>query len=70
MKVVIRKGEKKVPARQDQPQKMKKSLVEKCMAIIRKDILAFINRKKLVTEPPPEKWQDYERFCEMARGKR
>lgn len=70
MKVVIRKGEKKGPAKQEQPQKMKKSLAEKCMEIIRKDIMAFINRKKVVIEPPPEKWEDYERFCDLSRGKR
>jgi hypothetical protein len=49
---------------QQQPIKPRNSRVQRFFGLLRKDIDNFIHRKK------DQGWEDYKRFCEMARGKR
>lgn len=48
---------------------LKTPLIKKVLDIIADDLHAFISRRKLVIEQEPDGWEDYKRFCELARKK-
>lgn len=50
--------------------KYRDGFIKRVVAIIADDIRAFVFRKKVIIEKEPEGWEDYQRFCEMARGKK
>lgn len=57
-------GKQQSPAIQQQPKVQKENHIQKFIAIIKSDIGNLIHRKK------DEKWEDYKRYCELARGKK
>jgi hypothetical protein len=48
----------------------RKTLISRCVDIISKDIKAMIFRTKIVIEPEPAGWEEYKRFCELAKGEK
>jgi hypothetical protein len=63
MKVIVKTGKKGISPPKV-PQIKKDNIftrIKKCVEIIRNDLF---NRTK------DEKWEDYQRFCKLARGKR
>jgi hypothetical protein len=51
------------------PPPKKKGIVAKCIEIICQDIRERFNGAKAVVKDPPNGWDDYRQFCDLARGK-
>jgi hypothetical protein len=64
MKVVVNpKGKATAPVQQ-QPKVKKENRIQRFIEVIRKDIDNLLHKKK------DEGWEDYEKYCELARGKK
>ena len=59
----VRVGKQPV-AQSQQPKVKKENRIQKFIEVIKSDINNLLHKKK------DERWEDYKRFCEMARGKR
>ena len=64
MKVVVKPAGKPAIQKQQQPKVKRENRLMKFITILKQDINNFIHRKK------DQNWEDYKRFCEIARGKR
>ena len=51
------------------PREIKRSFIGKCIEIIRHDIKERFNGARALVKDPPNGWQDYRQFCDLARGK-
>ena len=48
----------------------KDSMLRKVVGVILDDIRTFVFRQKAVIEDTPAGWEEYQRFLELAKGKR
>lgn len=62
------KGPAPAPIKLDKPKR--ESFVSKMLRVMVGDVQTLITKQKVVLEPPPEGWEDYQKFCELARGKK
>ena len=68
--IVVNRVNIKEPVKSPQRFNYSDSFLSKVSAIIVSDLKSFIFRKKIVVDDAPVGWDDYKRFCELARGKR
>jgi hypothetical protein len=48
----------------------KKSLLSRCCDVIRDDIREKVFGVKIAVHDPGHEWEEYKRFCELARGEK
>ena len=69
--IVTKPGRKPVkPQAGTAPRPVRKSFISRCIDIIIKDIKARFSDYEVIVNDTPAGWEEYKRFCEMARGKR
>lgn len=58
------------PQEQSPARSYREGFLTRVVRIVLSDIKALLFRHRLVVEDEPDGWEDYRRFCEMARGKK
>ena len=69
--IVTKPGRKPTqPQTAPSPRSVRKSFISRCIDIIIKDIKARFSDCEVIINDTPAGWEEYKRFCELARGKR